>query len=68
MWVAEGVTENWQRVEQTPLLPIRPLPHIQHHSAARRVTPPWGILKAPPLYITGPPKQKKKKRKRKRPK
>ena len=26
LWVAEGVTENWQRVEQVPLLPLRPLP------------------------------------------
>ena len=28
LWVAEGVTKIWQRVEQVPLLPIGPLPHI----------------------------------------
>ena len=60
------MTENRQRVEQAPLLPLGPLSHVQHHSAARRVTPPWGIPKAPPLYITGPPKQKKKKKKKKK--
>ena len=26
MWVAEGVTEIWQRVEQAPLLPLSPSP------------------------------------------
>ena len=26
MWVAEGVTENWQRVQQVPLLPISSSP------------------------------------------
>ena len=42
LWVAEAVTENRQRVEQAPLLPLRALPHIQHHStAARSVTLPW---------------------------
>ena len=44
------------------MLPIGPLPDIQHHSAARRVTLPWGIPKALPLYATGAPRQKKKKK------
>ena len=26
LWVVEGVTENWQRVEQVPLLPLGPSP------------------------------------------
>ena len=26
LWVAEGVTETWQRVEQVPLLPLGPSP------------------------------------------
>ena len=26
LWVAEGVTEIWQRVEQAPLLPLGPSP------------------------------------------
>ena len=26
LWVVEGVTENWQRVEQEPLLPLGPSP------------------------------------------
>ena len=41
LWVAGEVTENWQRVEQSPLLPLRTLPHVQHHSAATSLTPPW---------------------------
>ena len=61
MWVAEGVTEIQQRVEQAPLLPLGPLHHIQHHKAATRVTLPWGIPKALPFYLTGVPRQKKKK-------
>ena len=35
LWVAGEVTEIQQRAEQAPLLPLRPLPHIQHHNAAR---------------------------------
>ena len=41
LWVAEGVTEFQQRVEQVPLFPLRPLPHIQCHTTARSMTPPW---------------------------
>ena len=37
LWVAEGVTENQQRVEQAP---YQTFPHIQHHSTATSVTPP----------------------------
>ena len=53
------MTENWQTVEQVPLFLIGPLPNVQHHSAARSINPPWLIPKAPPLYITGAPRQKK---------
>ena len=38
--VVEGVTENWQRAEQAPLFPLRPLPQIQCHNAATSITPP----------------------------
>ena len=41
------------------IAPSRPLPHIQHHSAETSITPPRGTPKAPPLYITGTPRQKK---------
>ena len=58
MWVAEGVTEIQQRVEWVPLLPIGPLPHIQCHSTATSVTPPWWTPKAPPPYIIGAPRKK----------
>ena len=34
LWVAEEVTESWQRAEQSALLPLRPHPHIQRHNAA----------------------------------
>ena len=59
MWVAEGVTENQQRMEQAPLLPLRPLPHVQRHSTVTSVTLPWWTPKAPPLYVIGVPRQKK---------
>ena len=32
LWVVGEVTETWQRVEQAPLFPLRPLPHRQRHS------------------------------------
>ena len=41
LWEVGEVTENWQRVEQAALLPLGLLPHIQRHSAATWVTPPW---------------------------
>ena len=59
LWVAEGVTEIRQRVEQVALLPIRPLSHKQCHRAATNVTLPRWTPKALPLYITGTPRQKK---------
>ena len=40
LWIVEGVTDIPQRVEQAPLLPLGPLPHVQHHSAEMSVTPP----------------------------
>ena len=58
MWVVERVTKNRQRAEQAPLLPIGPLPHIQCHSTATSVTPPWWTPKAPPPYIIGAPRKK----------
>ena len=59
MWVLKGVTEIQQRVEQAPLLPIELLPHIQRHSAVTSVISPWCVPKAPPLYVTGSPRQQK---------
>ena len=38
LWVAGEVTESQQKAEQVPL---RPLPHIQHQSAATSITPSW---------------------------
>ena len=35
LWVAEGVTEIQQRVEQAPLLPLDPSPMYSS------ITPPW---------------------------
>ena len=40
-WVAEEVTESWQRAEQASLFPLRPIPHIQCHNTAKWVAPPW---------------------------
>ena len=60
MWVAEGVTEIQQSGAGT-IAPSRPLPHVQHHSTAKSVTPPLGTPKAPPLKLTDAPRQKKKK-------
>ena len=54
----EGVTEIRQRVEQAPLLPLGPLPHIPCHSALTSITPPQRIPKALPLYVTCMPSQK----------
>ena len=53
------VTEIWQSGAST-IAPSRPLPHVQHHSTATNVTPPWGTPKAPPLKVTEAPRQKKK--------
>ena len=33
LWVVEEVTESQQRAKQVALLPLGPLPHIQHHNA-----------------------------------
>ena len=60
MWVAEGVSEI-QQSGVGAIAPSRPLPHVQHHSAATSVTPPQGTPKAPPLKVTDAPRQKKKK-------
>ena len=49
LWVAEGVTENQQRVEQVPLLPLGLLPHIHCHSAATSVTHPGEYLRLRPF-------------------
>ena len=37
LWVAEEVTESWQRAEQAPLFPLGPLPDIQLLNAVRGV-------------------------------
>ena len=47
--VVEEVTENEQRAQQMALFHFGPLPHIQYHSAATWVVPPWQIPKALPL-------------------
>ena len=33
LWVVEEVIESWLRAKQVTLLPLGPLPDIQHHSA-----------------------------------
>ena len=43
------------------IAPSRPLPHVQCHSTATRITLPRGTPKALPLYVTDAPRQKKKK-------
>ena len=45
--------------EADAIAPSRPLPHVQHHSAATNVTLPQGTPKALPLYVTDAPRQKK---------
>ena len=54
---------DWGPVESGggAIAPSRPLPHVQHHSSATSITPPRGTPKAPPLKVTGVPRQKKKK-------
>ena len=49
LWVVGEVTESQQRAEQTALLPLRPLPHIQRHKAASWVARPGEHLRLPPL-------------------
>ena len=58
MWVAGEVTETQQRVEQAPLLPLGPSPTYSI-TAVTSGTPPRKTPKAPPLYLTGVPRQKK---------
>ena len=50
---------NPEESEAGAIAPSRPLPHAQCHSTATSVTPPRGTPKAPPLYVTGAPRQKK---------
>ena len=45
------VTESQQRVEQTALFPLGPLPHIQHHNTAMWVALPWQVPKALPFSL-----------------
>ena len=40
LWVAGGVTENWQRAEQVALFSLGPLTRIQHHNTAMWVALP----------------------------
>ena len=51
MWEVEGVTENRQRAEQAPLLSLRPLPNIQHHSAATALPCPGEYLRLCPTPL-----------------
>ena len=62
MWVEEGVTENQYRLEQVLLLPIRPLPHIQPHSAACDLPHPGEDLRLHPLPHSRCGDKKKKKK------
>ena len=41
LWVAEEVTESWQRDKQLALFPLQPLPHIQCHNTVMWVALPW---------------------------
>ena len=43
------VIENQERAKQVTLIPLWPIPHTQHHKAAKWVATPWWITKAPPL-------------------
>ena len=43
------MTENCQRAGQAPLFPLRPLPHIQHHSAVTWLPHPGEHLRLRPL-------------------
>ena len=49
LWVAGEVTERRGRAEQVALFFLGPLPHIQHHNAAKWVSLPLWIPKALPL-------------------
>ena len=51
---------GWKQGESWPssIVPSWPLSHIQCHSAAKWVAPPWQIPKAPPLTTTGAPRQR----------
>ena len=51
MWVAEGVTENPQRAEQAPLLPLGPCPTHSITQSSTSVTLPRGTPKvSTPLH------------------
>ena len=58
LWVVVEVTESWLRAEQEVLFLLGPCPHIQHHHTVTWVTLPWQIPKAPPLNVTGSPRQR----------
>ena len=59
LWVEEGVTEIWQRVEQVPLLPLGPSP-TYCAITQQWVALPWWIPKgSTPYYVTGMLRQKK---------
>ena len=49
LWVAEEVTESWQRDKQLALFPLQPLPHIQCHNAGKWVACPGKYLRICPL-------------------
>ena len=51
LWVVEDVTESLLRAQPAALFPLGPLPHIQCHSAATWVAPPWLPASAPPTSL-----------------
>ena len=48
--------ESGVRAKQAALVPLLPLPHMQHHNEVKWVALPWRTPKAPPLTnVTGAP-------------
>ena len=61
LWVVEGVTENQQRVEQAPLLPIGPSPTYSVTVQLQASPHPGEHLRLHPLLYNRHTKTKKKK-------
>ena len=66
LWVAEGVNESSQRVEQTPLLPIGPSPTYSLRMQRPGLSQPGEHLWLRPLVLNRYTETKKKKRPNKR--
>ena len=56
MWVDGELTKNRGRVEQAAYFPLRPLPHIEHHSTG--LPCPGGYLRLLPLLVIGGQRQR----------